>query len=116
MERKADVELATEQPAGNLSAEGLAGDDGQVRAVVLDRGEDRAKRLVPGHRRIAETHGAGDPLSGEAGAFRGAFERSEREWCLLEQRSPGRRELDLTARTHEQIRAKGAFERADLIA
>jgi hypothetical protein len=43
MERKADIELAPEQTAWDLSAEGLAGDDGQVRAVVLQT----AVRIAP---------------------------------------------------------------------
>ncbi len=42
--------LAGEHPAGDLGAEVLAGDDSQIRAVVLDGSQDRAEGLVAGIR------------------------------------------------------------------
>ena len=45
-ERQPDVELAREYPAGDLGAEELAGDYSQIRAVMLDGGQDRAEGLV----------------------------------------------------------------------
>jgi len=113
---KADVELAREDAAGDLCAEELAGDDGQVRAVVCDGGEDRAERLEAGHRRVAEPDRSGDARPGEARTLGGALERGERERCLLEERPPGGGELDMAAGADEQVGAQGPLELVDLVA
>ena len=50
------------------------------------------------------------------GALCGALKRRERERRLLEERLPGGGELNLAAGAHEQLRAEGALELADLVA
>jgi hypothetical protein len=113
---KADVELAGKDAAGDLGAEELAGDDGHVRAVVFDGGQDRCERLETRRRRVAEPHRARDARSGEAGALGRALERGERERCLLEERPPGGGELDVAAGADEQVAAERALELVDLVA
>ena len=116
MQRKSDVELAGHEPPGNLGAEELAGDHGHVRAVVLDRGQDRAQRLGAGHRGVAEPDCSGDAGSGETGALGRALERGERQWRLVAERTPGGGEFDATARPDEQVGAQRALELVDLVA
>ena len=43
-----------------------------------------AERLEAGRGGVAEAHGSGDALAGEAGALGGALERGERQRRLLE--------------------------------
>jgi predicted ester cyclase len=116
MQGEPDVELSGQDPAGDLGAEQLAGDDGHVRVVVLDCCEDRPESLEARQRGVAKAYGAGDALTGKARALGGALERCEREWCFLQERLPGGGELDLAAGAREQVGAEGALELADLVA
>jgi predicted ester cyclase len=110
------VELAGKDAAGDLGAEELAGDDGHVRGVVLDDGQDRGERLEAGRRGVAESYRSGDARPGEAGALGRTLERGERRRRLLEERATRGGELDVAAGADEQIGAERALELVDLVA
>jgi hypothetical protein len=83
---------------------------------VLDGGQDRGERLETRRRRVPEPDGSSDARPGEAGALGRAFERGERQRCLLEERPPRCGELDVAAGADEQVGAKRALELLDLVA
>ena len=102
--------------AWDLGAEHLARDDGDVRVVVLDGGQDRPERLHAGCRGVAEADGSRDSRAGEASALGGALERGQRERCLLEQRSARCGQLNVAAVTLEQLRPERLLELLNLVA
>ena len=116
MQGQSDVQLAGDDTTRNLGTEELAGDDGHVRAVVLDGIEDGAERLEARHRRVAEPHGSGDARSRQAGAVGGALECAERSRCLLKEGPTRGGELDVPAGANEQVGAERALELVNLVA
>jgi hypothetical protein len=111
-----DVNFSRQHPPGNLGAEHLARDDGHVRVVVLDGGQDCPKGLEAGHGGVAETNRPRNARAGEAGPLGGALEGGERQRRLLEQCPARGGELDVPAIAREQFSPERLLELVNLVA